>query len=275
MSLLSAPWTAERAQCRRGEHARAAARARCADCAVARRRNGRDNSGTGKARNLCAPAPIRAAVRDGFASGAAARRRFSKADGAAPPPARGAGRGGARPGDGCAGRGARESPPSHSAGPGHAGAGLDHARWSCAQALAAQRTAGSGKAGRMAGAAEECERGTGDAGPGPAVGLPGAEHGVSQPRRTSLRSCRGFSSTPSARCPCAWRRARFSTWASRTASIRRWRWLSERMTGLRVESGSGARALSSGPRTRRLWRRAFPPVGADRSGHGAGFGCWR
>ena len=43
------------------------------------------NSAPGKSPGFCAPAPIRDAVRDGFGSGAAARLRFLKAAGAAPP----------------------------------------------------------------------------------------------------------------------------------------------------------------------------------------------
>ena len=46
----------------------------------------------------------------------------------------------------------------------------------------------------------------------------------------------------------------------------------ERMTGLRVESGSGARSRSSGPRIRACSRRRFPAVELIEAAIGAGAG---
>ena len=171
------------------------------------------------------PAPIPAAGPAGCNSGAAARRRSLKAAGAVRRMHGGAGRGGRAPRDGSPRRGRGEPSPPHSAGTGDARAGLDH------RAPVARRARGAeGRrrrtAGPLAGAPARGKRAAGHPGPGPAMELPGSATGIRTTPRGLRRCCRACLWTPLARCRCAWRPARFSIWALRTAWTRCWPWRS-------------------------------------------------
>ena len=213
------------------------------------------------ARRICSkPAPTRTAVRAGCTCGAAARLRSLKAAGAARPIARG--RASRRPWrrelDGRAGAASRAI-------------GIAF-RWvwlcwsragsrrrSCAAALEAQQAAGQRTAGPVAGAAAGRQRGAGHAGPGAAVELSGAAPGISRSGSADRCCCRGSSSTPSARCPCAWPPDRFSISALRTRLDPALALAVERMTGLRVESGLVQGSHFRPAHTRACSESRFPP----------------
>jgi hypothetical protein len=106
--------------------------------------------------------------------------------------------------------------------PHSARAGLGHAERS-ARGVGGAESGRRRQAGKVAGAAGERERGSGDARWG-CNGAAWCWAWSSTTPKGSPRWCRVSSWTPFERCPCASRRERLSIWGLRIISILRWRW---------------------------------------------------